>query len=104
VSLLMGSSSQMIHSLLPLLRVTVLTACTVAVGIIEGVAEATNSYAKVFSGTLSDWLGRRKLPVVFGYGLAALSKPLFPLPVDALTVRAARRAAGRSVRQQAKIN
>lgn len=90
VSLLMGTSSQMIHSLLPLFLVTVLGASTVAVGIIEGIAEATNSFAKVFSGALSDWLGRRKPLVVLGYGLAALSKPLFPLAGDALTVLAAR--------------
>jgi MFS family permease len=90
VSLLMGTSSQMIHSLLPLFLITVLGASTISVGIIEGVAEATNAFAKVFSGTLSDWLGRRKPLVVFGYALAALSKPLFPLAGDALTVLAAR--------------
>lgn len=90
VSLLMGISSQMMHSLLPLFLVTVLGASTLHVGIIEGIAEATNSFAKVFSGALSDWLGRRKPLVVFGYGLAALSKPLFPLAGDALTVLAAR--------------
>ena len=90
VSLLMGTSSQMIHSLLPLFLVTVLGASTISVGIIEGVAEATNAFAKVFSGSLSDWLGRRKPLVVLGYGLAALSKPLFPLAGDAATVLAAR--------------
>ncbi|RPI44352.1 MAG: MFS transporter [Betaproteobacteria bacterium] len=90
VSLLMGTSSQMIHSLLPLFLVTVLGASTVSVGIIEGVAEATNAFAKVFSGTLSDWLGRRKPLVVLGYGLAALSKPLFPMAGDVVTVLAAR--------------
>jgi MFS family permease len=90
VSLLMGVSSQMMHSLLPLFLVTVLGASTVSVGIIEGVAEATNSMARVFSGTLSDWLGRRKPLVVLGYGLAALSKPLFPLAGDVTTVLAAR--------------
>ena len=90
VSLLMGTSSQMIHSLLPLFLVTVLGASTVAVGIIEGVAEATNSFMKVFSGSLSDWQRRRKPLVVLGYGLAALSKPLFPLAGDVATVLAAR--------------
>ena len=90
VSLLMGVSSQMTHSLLPLFLVTVLGASTVAVGVIEGIAEATNSLAKVFSGTLSDWLGRRKPLVVLGYSLAALSKPLFPLAGDVGTVLAAR--------------
>jgi MFS family permease len=90
VSLLMGVSSQMTHSLLPLFLVTVLVASTVAVGVIEGIAEATNSLAKVFSGTLSDWLGRRKPLVVLGYSLAALSKPMFPLAGDVGTVLAAR--------------
>lgn len=90
VSLLMGVSSQMIHSLLPLFLVTVLGASMATVGIIEGIAEATNSVAKVLSGALSDWLGRRKPLVVLGYGLAALSKPLFPLAGDATTVLAAR--------------
>ena len=90
VSLLMGTSSQMIHSLLPLFLVIVLGASTVSVGIIEGVAEATNAFAKVFSGTMSDALGRRKPLVVLGYGVAALSKPLFPLAGDSATVLAAR--------------
>ena len=46
---------------------------------IEGIAEATASVAKVFSGTISDWIGKRKPLVLLGYGLAALTKPLFPL-------------------------
>mgnify|MGYP003340203554 FL=1 len=86
----MGISSQMIHSLLPLFLITVLGASTVSVGIIEGVAEATNAFAKVFAGALSDWLGRRKPLVLFGYGLATVSKPLFPLAGDATTVLIAR--------------
>ena len=90
VSLLMGTSSQMIHSLLPLFLVTVLGASTVVVGIIEGVAEAINAFAKVLSGTVSDRLGRRKPLVVLGYTLAALSKPLFALAGNAGTVLAAR--------------
>jgi MFS family permease len=90
VSLLMATSSQMIHGLLPAFMVTVLGASVMAVGLVEGIAEATNSLAKVASGMLSDWLGRRKPLVVFGYGLAALSKPLFPLAGDVVTVLAAR--------------
>ena len=86
----MGMSSQMTHSLLPLFLVTVLGASAVSVGVIEGIAAATDSIARVFSGTLSDWLGRRKPLVVLGYGLAALSKPLFPLSGDVATVLAAR--------------
>lgn len=79
VSLCMDLSSEMIHSLLPVFLVTTLGASALAVGIIEGVAEATAAIVKVFSGALSDWLGRRKPLVLLGYGLAALTKPLFPL-------------------------
>jgi len=90
VSLLMGASSYMVVSLLPVFLVTVLGASTIAVGLIEGVAEATNSAAKIFSGTLSDWLRRRKPLVVLGYGMAACVKPLFPLATDVTTVLVAR--------------
>jgi MFS family permease len=79
VSLFMDVSSEMIHSLLPVFLVTVLGASALSVGLIEGIAEATASIAKVFSGVISDWMGRRKPLVLLGYGLAALTKPLFPL-------------------------
>lgn len=79
VSMFMDISSEMIHALLPLYMVTVLGTSVVAVGFIEGVAEATASISKVFSGALSDRLGKRKLLTVLGYGLAALTKPVFPL-------------------------
>jgi MFS family permease len=79
VSLLMDTSSELIHSLLPLFLVTTLGASTFAVGIIEGVAEATAMITKLFSGYLSDYVRRRKPLVVLGYGLAALTKPIFPL-------------------------
>jgi len=79
VSLLMDVSSEMIHALLPVYLVTVLGASMLTVGIIEGVAEATASIVKIFSGALSDWLGKRKLLAAFGYGLAAVTKPVFPL-------------------------
>jgi MFS family permease len=79
VSMLMDVSSEMIHALLPVYLVTVLGTSTMTVGIIEGIAEATASITKIFSGALSDWLGRRKLLAALGYGLAALTKPLFPL-------------------------
>src|SRR6476646_1151821 len=79
VSLFMDLSSEMIHALLPVYLVTVLGASTLTVGFIEGIAEATASITKIFSGALSDWLGRRKLLAALGYGLAALTKPLFPL-------------------------
>ena len=78
-SLFMDMSSELIHSLLPVFMVTVLGASMVTVGVIEGVAEATAAVAKVFSGALSDYLGRRKFLMVLGYGLAALTKPVFPL-------------------------
>jgi MFS family permease len=77
VSLLMDVSSEMIHSLLPLFMVTTLGASVFAVGIIEGLAESSALIVKVFSGTLSDYLGKRKGLALLGYGLGALSKPLF---------------------------
>ena len=77
VSLLMDISSEMIHSLLPLFMVTTLGASALTVGIIEGLAESTALVVKVFAGTLSDYLGKRKGLALFGYGLGALSKPLF---------------------------
>ena len=79
VSLFMDMSSELVHSMLPLLLVTGLGASALALGVIEGVAEATAMIVKVFSGTLSDFLRRRKLLVVAGYGMAALTKPLFAL-------------------------
>ena len=79
VSLLMDISSEMIHSLLPVFMVTTLGASALAVGLIEGVAEATALVVKVFSGVLSDYWGRRKPLAVFGYALGAASKPLFAL-------------------------
>lgn len=79
VSMLMDISSEMIHALLPIYMVTVLGTSTLAVGVIEGIAEATASITKIFSGAMSDWLGRRKQLAAFGYGLAAFTKPVFPL-------------------------
>lgn len=79
VSMLMDISSEMIHALLPVYLVTVLGTSMVTVGVIEGIAEATASITKIFSGALSDWLGRRKWLAAFGYGLAALTRPVFPL-------------------------
>nr|WP_242543131.1 hypothetical protein [Aeromonas hydrophila] len=79
VSLLMDISSEMIHSLLPLFMVTVLGSSALTIGLIEGMAEATALMVKVFSGTLSDYLGRRKGLALLGYGLGALTKPLFAI-------------------------
>src|SRR6516162_2381129 len=82
VSMFMDTSSEMIHSLLPVYLVTVLGTSNLTVGFIEGIAEATAMITKIFSGALSDWLGRRKVLTTFGYGLAAFTKPIFPLATD----------------------
>jgi MFS family permease len=90
VSLLMDISSEMIHSLLPMFLMTTLGAGALAIGLIEGLAESTALIVKVFSGTLSDYLGRRKELALFGYLLGALSKPLFALAPTAAIVLGAR--------------
>ncbi len=79
VSLFMDASSEAIHSLLPVFMVSTLGVSVTGVGVVEGIAEATASITKVFSGALSDYLGRRKRLALVGYSLAALTKPLFPL-------------------------
>jgi MFS family permease len=90
VSLLMDISSELIHSLLPAFLVSVVGASTATVGLIAGVGEATAAVAKVFSGALSDRLGKRKRFAVIGYGLGALTKPMFPLAMTSLEVLVAR--------------
>lgn len=90
VSLLMDVSSEMIHSLLPLFMVGTLGASAFTVGLIEGAAEATALIVKVFSGVLSDWLGRRKGLALLGYGLGALTKPVFALSSSLGWIMAAR--------------
>jgi len=90
VSLLTDISSEMVHSLLPLFLVGVLGSSATLVGVLEGLAEGTALVVRVFSGTLSDRLGRRKAPAVLGYGLGALSKPLFALATSATLVFGAR--------------
>lgn len=90
VSLLMDVSSELIHSLLPVFMVTVLGASMLTLGVIEGVAEATASVVKVFSGVLSDRLRKRKFLLVLGYGLSAISKPIFPLATSVAWVFGAR--------------
>ena len=86
----MDLSSELVHALLPVYMTVVLGASMVAVGVVEGIAEATASIVRLFSGTLSDRWRRRKPLVVLGYGLAALSKPLFPLAGTVALVAAAR--------------
>jgi MFS family permease len=90
VSLLMDVSSEMIHGLLPVYLVSVLGASALAVGAIEGVAESTALITRIFSGAISDWLGKRKLLAGLGYGLAALTRPIFPLASSVGWVVAAR--------------
>ena len=90
VSMLMDISSEMVHSLLPMFMVGVLGATALTVGLIEGLAESTALIVKVFSGTLSDYLGRRKGLAVFGYALGALTKPLFALANSSGVVLTAR--------------
>lgn len=90
VSLCMDMSSEIIHALLPVFLVSTLGVSALTLGIIEGLAESTALILRVFSGAISDYWGRRKGLLLLGYGLAALSKPLFPLAHSAETVLAAR--------------
>ncbi|MGP8471501.1 MFS transporter [Burkholderia sp. PR2] len=90
VSLFMDLSSELVHALLPIFLVTTMGMSVAALGLLEGAAEATAMIVKVFSGPLSDWLGRRKGLLLLGYGLAALTKPLFPLAGTPAVVATAR--------------
>lgn len=90
VSMFMDISSEMIHSLLPLFLVGALGTGAFIVGLIEGVGESTALIVKVFSGALSDYLGRRKALAVLGYSLGALTKPLFAIAPTAGVVFTAR--------------
>jgi len=90
VSMLMDISSEMIHSLLPMFMVTALGTSVFVVGLVEGLAESTALIVKIFSGSLSDYLGKRKGLAVFGYALGALAKPLFAIAPTAGVVLAAR--------------
>ncbi|MDN7876551.1 MFS transporter [Burkholderia aenigmatica] len=90
VSLFMDLSSELIHALLPIYLVSTMGMSVVALGVLEGAAEATAMIVKVFSGAISDWLGRRKGLLLLGYGLAALTKPLFPLATTPAIVVTAR--------------
>jgi MFS family permease len=89
-SLFMDTSSELVHGLLPVFLATVLGASMTTIGFLEGAAEATAAVTKLFSGTLSDYLGKRKLLVVLGYGLAAATKPIFPLATSVSWVFGAR--------------
>ena len=89
-SLFMDTSSELVHSLLPVYMVSILGASMVTIGFIEGIAEATAAITKVFSGVLSDYLRKRKFLVVLGYGLGAVTKPVFPLATSIWWVFGAR--------------
>lgn len=90
ISLFMDVSSEMIHALLPLFLTTTLGASVIVVGIIDGIAESTASIAKVFSGYISDKIGRRKPMILVGYGLGAISKPLFAIASASMIILGAR--------------
>ena len=90
VSLFMDLSSELVHALLPIYLVTTMGMSVAALGVLEGAAEATAMIVKIFSGAISDWLGRRKGLLLLGYGLAAFTKPLFPLATAPGLVVAAR--------------
>jgi len=90
VSLLMDLSSEMIFSILPIFLVTGLGISVLSLGLIEGLAEGVASVIKAFSGTLSDYLKKRKILVVIGYGLSTLTKPFFALASTATWIFAAR--------------
>lgn len=90
VSMLMDISSELIHSLLPLFMATTLGASVILIGLIEGLAEATALIIKVFSGAISDYLGKRKGLALLGYGLGALSKPLFAIASSSGMILSAR--------------
>jgi len=79
VSMFMDISSELIHSLLPIFMATTLGASMITIGIVEGLAEAAAAFTKVFSGVISDYFRKRKFIAVVGYGLAAITKPIFPL-------------------------
>lgn len=90
VSLFMDLSSELIHALLPVFLVSTMGMSVAALGMLEGAAEATTMLVKMLSGPISDWMGKRKALLLAGYGLAALSKPLFPLAAAPATVIFAR--------------
>lgn len=90
VSLFMDISSEMIYPILPIFLTTVLGASKSTIGIIEGIAESTASILKIFSGWLSDKLGKRKFLMTIGYGVSVLSRPIMATAgnwTDVLTAR-----------------
>ena len=100
VSMFMDVSSEMIHSLLPVFMVTSLGVSVVLVGFLDGLAEATALVVKIFSGAISDYFGKRKWLAAIGYGMSAVTKPLFALATSFGAVFFARMAdrVGKGVR------
>jgi len=90
VSLLTATSSAMVYGLLPVFLVKVLGASIGIVGVMEGLAEASNSAMRLLSGITSDWIGRRKPVVAFGYLLSAANKLVFPMAESVSIVFVAR--------------
>lgn len=90
VSLFMDVSSELVHSLLPVFMATVLGGSMLTIGVVEGIAEAIASISKMFSGALSDLFGKRKPLILLGYGLSAVTKPVFPMASSILLVASAR--------------
>ncbi|AMK21583.1 MFS transporter [Sphingobium sp. TKS] len=90
VSLFMDLSSEIIHALLPVFLTTTLGASVALVGLIDGIGESTASITKMFSGYISDRIGRRKPLILLGYGLGAVSKPLFAIATGPMPVLGAR--------------
>ena len=86
VSMLMDISSEMVHSLLPMFLAGTLGISVLSIGFIEGLAESTAMIVKVFSGSLSDWFGRRKMLALIGYIMGAFSKPLFALATGGVMI------------------
>lgn len=86
----MDISSEIIHALLPLFMTTTLGLSVAMVGLVDGIAEATANVTRIFSGYVSDRIGRRKPLILLGYGLGAASKPFFPLAAGAFPIFAAR--------------
>lgn len=79
VSLLMDISSESIQGVLPIYLISSMGATATTLGLFEGVTEAMALVVKVFSGSLSDWMKKRKPLVIAGYFMGAISKPLFAL-------------------------
>lgn len=90
VSMFMDISSEIIHALLPLFMTATLGLSVAMVGLVDGIAEATANITKVFSGYISDRIGRRKPLILLGYGLGAVSKPLFAIAAGGLPILGAR--------------